>query len=177
MKAIADNIQLQFNENRQPQIVISLLKDAELNTIQELKNAIVNGKRLAVDIKVHRVRRSLDSNAFLWVLIEKLATALHTTKDELYLLMLGRYGVFTHIIVKPQAVERIVSEWRTVKNLGEVHISGQTGVQLQCYFGSSTYDTSEMSRLIDGVVSECRELGIETLPDEDIAAMNREWRG
>lgn len=175
MKAIADNIQLQFNENRQPQIVISLLKNTELNTIQELKNATSNGKQLAVEVKVHRHRRSLDSNAYLWVLLEKLAAVMRTTKDELYLLMLDRYGVFTHIIVKEAVVDRIMHEWRTVRNLGAVTVGGTRGVQLQCYFGSSTYDTAEMARLIDGVVSECKELGIETLPDDEVQKMNLEW--
>jgi len=175
MKAIADNVRLQFDENQKPEIVISLLKNAELNTIQELKNSITNGKQLDVEIKVHRNRRSLDSNAYLWVLLEKLATALHTTKDELYLLILERYGVFTHMIVKEVAAERIMREWRTVRNLGPVTVGGTKGVQLQCYFGSSTYDTAEMSRLIDGVASECRELSIETLPDETIKSMSQDW--
>ena len=175
MKALADNIRLQFDENRQPQIVISLLKSAELNTIQELKNSTINGKQLDVEIKVHRNRRSLDSNAYLWVLLEKLATALHTTKDELYLQMLDRYGVFTHLIVKPHVVNRVIGEWRTVRNLGEIKINGQIGIQLQCYFGSSGYDTAEMARLIDGVVSECVDMGIETLPQSEIDAMNQQW--
>ena len=175
MKALADNIRLQFDENQKPQIVISLLKNAELNTIQELKNSISNGKQLDVEIKVHRNRRSLDANAYLWVLIDKIAQVIRSDKDAVYLQMLDRYGVFTHLIVKPQAVDRIISEWRTVRNLGEVKLNSQTGVQLQCYFGSSTYDSAEMARLIDGVVSECAELGIETLPKAEIDQMNQQW--
>lgn len=143
--------------------------------IADLKEVVSKGKLLSAEIKPYRAKRSLNSNAYLWVLLEKLATALHTTKDELYLLMLDRYGVFTHMIVKPLAAERIIAEWRTVRNLGEVTINGQQGVQLQCYFGSSTYDSAEMARLIDGVVSECKECGIETLPPDEIARLNQEW--
>ena len=63
---------------------------------------------------------------------------LETTKDELYLIMLGKYGVFTHTVVKPNVVERVKEEWKLVKEeLGQVTVNGQTGIQLQCYFGSS----------------------------------------
>lgn len=174
MKALADNIRIQFNEQRKPEIVLTLV-NYELMGIQRLKDATTAGKTLSVEIKKQPKRRSLDSNAFLWVMLENLAAALHTTKDELYLLMLERYGVFTHVIVKAEAVDRIVNEWRTVRNLGEVTIGKAKGYQLQCYFGSSTYDTAEMSRLIEGVVSECKELGIETLPPWEIEAMSKEW--
>jgi hypothetical protein len=108
-------------------------------------------------------------------MLDKLAEALHTNKDELYLLMLERYGVFTHIIVKPEAVERVKQEWRTVRELGKGKIGNVEGVQLQVYYGSSTYDTKEMARLIDGVVSECHEVGIETMTPGEIASMNEEW--
>jgi hypothetical protein len=173
VKTIADNIRTQFTENQQQEIVLSLQGKHE---IADLKAVIKSGKKLSVEIKPYRASRSLDSNAYLWVLLSKLADILHSSKDELYLLMLERYGVFTHVIVKLAAVDRIIREWRTVRNLGEVHINGQTGVQLQCYFGSSTYDSKEMSVLIDGVVSECKEVGIETLPPDELARMNEEWR-
>jgi len=174
MKALADNIRIQFDEHRNVEIVLRLT-EYEIMQIQHLKDATQAGKTLSVEVKKQTKRRSLDSNAFLWVMLEKLASSMHTTKDELYLLMLDRYGVFTHVIVKAEAVERVIEEWRTVRNLGEVTIGKTKGVQLQCYFGSSTYDTAEMSRLIDGVVSECKEMGIETLSPWEIEAMNREW--
>ena len=50
-----------------------------------------------------------------------------------------------------------------------------TGIQLQCYFGSSTYNTKEMSVLIDGIVYEAKELGIETLPPDELERMKVEW--
>lgn len=37
--------------------------------------------------------------------------------------------------------------------------------------GSSQYNTREMSRLIDGLVSECKECGIETLTPEELERM------
>ena len=135
----------------------------------------LSGKHLSVEIKLWRAKRSSDANAYFWVLCAKIADVLQKSKDEVYLDMLGDYGVFTHIIVKPNVVERIKAEWRTVKELGEVTINGATGIQLQCYFGSSTYDSKEMSVLIDGTVQEAKELGIETLTPSELEAMKSAW--
>lgn len=132
-------------------------------------------KLLTIVTKIFRNKRSRDANAYSWTLMQKIAEVNKTDKWSIYLEMLGRYGVFTHIIVRPGVVDRVISEWRTVRNLGEVTVSGQTGIQLQCYFGSSTYDTKEMSVFIEGIVSECHELGIETTTPEELERMKREW--
>ena len=135
----------------------------------------ITDKLLTITAKIFRNKRSRDANSYSWVLMQKIAEDQHTDKWSVYLEMLGRYGVFTHIIVRPCVVDRVISEWRTVKNLGEVTVSGQTGIQLQCYFGSSTYDTKEMSVFIEGIVSECHEMGIETATPEELERMKREW--
>ena len=134
-----------------------------------------NEKPYTVEIAPLKKKRSLDANGYLWVLLQKIAEALHSTKDEVYLEMLSRYGQFTHIVVKPNAVEKFKSEWRTVRDLGEVTINGKTGIQLQCFFGSSTYDSKEFSVLLDGVISEAKELGIETLSETEADRMIKEW--
>ncbi len=172
MKATANNIRLQFTESRAAEIVLTMQTAQD---IADLKATVKAGKLLSVEIKPYRAHRSLNSNAYLWTLLDKLAAALHTSKDELYLEVLSRYGVFTHIIVKPEAVERVKQEWRTVRELGKGKIGNIEGVQLQVYYGSSTYDSAEMARLIEGVISECKECGIETLPPDEIYRMNQEW--
>lgn len=173
MIVTANDIRFQRDEQNRVEVVIATgLRKID---ITQAKASIAKGKLLSVEIKEFRKKRSLDANAYLWVLLSKLADALHTTKDELYLQVLERYGVFTHIIVKPNVVEKFKQEWRTVRELGEVKVNGQTGVQLQCYFGSSTYTTKEMATLIDGVVSECKEAEIETLPPDEIARIKSQW--
>lgn len=108
-------------------------------------------------------------------MIGKIAEKLQTDNESVYLTMLERYGVFAHLIVKPSVVEKVKTEWRTVRELGEVRVNGKKGVQLQCFFGSHTYDTKEMSRLIDGIVSEAKELGIDTRTPEELSLMLEEW--
>jgi hypothetical protein len=175
MKCLANKIRLQYNENREPEIILSTKGNIQIE-LEELKNIVSKGKELSVDIKQYRHKRSLDSNAYMWVLLSEMADKLRTTKDELYLQMLDRYGIFTHVVVKPQVVDRVKQEWRTVRELGEVVINGKTGIQLQCYFGSSTYDSKEMSTLLDGVVQEAKDLGISTLTQREIDLMKNEWK-
>ncbi len=65
--------------------------------------------------------------------------------------------------------------YRTYIDLGEISVNGMTGHQLQVYYGSSTFDSKEMSVFIDGIVSECKDLGIEILPPAQLEIMNKEW--
>lgn len=136
----------------------------------------IKDKILRITVKQYREKRSLDSNAYAWVLMQKIAEAVHSDKWSVYLEMLEKYSrAFTHVIVRPDVVPRFEAEWRTVRNLGEITVNGQTGIQLQLYFGSSTFDTKEMSVFIDGLLEECRQLEIETLPPNEIERMKREW--
>ena len=48
-------------------------------------------------------------------------------------------------------------------------------VVIRAYYGSSTYNSKQMSRLIDSIVEDAKEIGIETLPPEKLAAMKEEW--
>ncbi len=121
----------------------------------------------SVEIKTKRAGRSLDANAALWRMLNEMAIKLHTSKDELYLDSLEKYGTFTHIVVKPEAVKRVMREWKTVRELGKVKINGKTGIQLQCYFGSSQMDSKEFSVLLDGVISDAKELGIDFISRQD----------
>ena len=155
----------------QIQITFTVNELSAINEIVKIKDC----EKLSIKAVKYKERRSLDANAYMWVLLQKMAEVLHQDKWNIYLEMLGRYGVFTHIIVKPKVVEKVKEEWRTVKELGEVCVNGTTGIQLQCYFGSSTYNTKEMAVLIDGVVSEAKEMGIETLPPEEIERMKAAW--
>ena len=50
-------------------------------------------------------------------------------------------------------------------------------VIVRAYYGSSQYNTKQMSRLIDMVVEGAKELGIETLTPEELARIKEEWHG
>ena len=121
-------------------------------------------------------KRSLDANALFWSCISSLSTELRTDKWEVYLMMLKRYGQFTYVCVAPKAVEAVRRQWRECEIIGDIEINGRQAVQLLCYYGSSTYCSKEFSCLIDGVISEMKELGLETPIPEDVKRSIEEWQ-
>lgn len=119
------------------------------------------------DVCPHKEKRSLNQNALLWEMLGQLAKALRSDKWTVYLQMLKRYGSYTYICVKPEAVEAVKRQWREVEEVGRGKVNGIESVQLLCYFGSSTMNTHDFSILLDGVKSEMKEVGLPT-PDRDI---------
>ena len=156
------------------ELLLTIPKDQK-SVIEPLYDLLTDDKVKVCKIDHKKKKRSLDANAALWKMLSMMADKLHTTKDELYVEMLDRYGVFTFIVVKPNVVERVKQEWRTVREIGEVTINGKIGIQLQCFFGSSTYNSKEFSILLDGVIQEANELGINFISKQDQILMIEEW--
>ena len=135
----------------------------------------VREKFVSAKLEIWREKRSLDANALFWSCISSLSTELRTDKWETYLMMLKRYGQFTYVCVAQKAVEAVKRQWRECEVIGDVEINGKPAVQLLCYYGSSTYCSKEFSCLIDGVISEMKELGLETPIPEDVKRSMEEW--
>ena len=131
----------------------------------------LEGKELEISIKPYRKKRSLDANAFLWKCLGEMATVLRTDTWSMYLYMLERYGKYTYIAVKTEAVEDVQRMWRETKIVGEWN--GMT--EMLCFFGSSTCDTKEFSRLLDGVIDEMKQMDIPIPPPEYLQAMMEQY--
>jgi hypothetical protein len=172
LKALADNIEVSFTETGKQKLTFTLLQK---QPIDDLKAIVANKKLIVIEVSQQKRKRSLDANGMLWAICTQIAAAIKSSKDEVYLTMLERYGVFTHIIVKAEAVERIQKEWRTCRVLGEVTVNGKTGIQIQCYYGSHLYDSKEFSVLLEGVISEAREMGIEVISEQDKQLLIQQW--
>ena len=141
--------------------------------VEQISNLI--NKDLDIIVKVHREKRSNDANALLWLAIGRIANSIDADKWDVYLQMLKRYGKFTYICVKPEAVEEVKKQWRETEIVGEVEINGKKAIQLLCYYGSSTYNTKEFSVLLEGVVSEMKEMGLETPQPHEIKESLDYW--
>ena len=134
-----------------------------------------------VIIKPHRRKRSLDSNSYLWVLLDKLAKVLRSTSEEIYRQYVHDYGVFEIVPIKEAAIERWIQNW---KSKGVGWICEDIGAcrntpgyhNIKSFYGSSTYTTDEMSRLLDAVIEDCKAQGIETLPPDEIEHMKLLWK-
>lgn len=133
-------------------------------------------KDLDVELKIHREKRSLTANGLLWSCLGEIAAALRTDKWNVYLMMLKRYGKYTYICVKPNVVKSVKAQWRECEEIGEININGEKAVQLLCYFGSSTYDSKEFSVLLDGVISEMKEMGLKTPSEREFDMVIESWK-
>ena len=139
--------------------------------IDEIKDA----DKLDIKVSKWRKKRSLEANGMLWACLGQIAAALGTDKWEVYLLMLKRYGKFTYIVVRESAVEAVKRQWRESEVIGEVAVNGQKAVQMLCYFGSSTMNTQEFSVLLDGVISEMQEIGLQPPLPKDVERALEQW--
>lgn len=136
---------------------------------------IQNVEKLSIEAVKFRKKRSLDANAMMWACIGDIATALNADKWDIYLRLLKRYGKYTYICVKPNVVDAVKAQWRECEEIGEVNINGQKAVQMLCYFGSSTYNSKEFSVLLDGVISEMKEMGLTPPPSEEMRRAIELW--
>lgn len=138
-------------------------------------------RKYAVEIKEHRQRRSLDSNAYVWQLIGKLAAKLSTpgvviTPEEIYREAIRDVGDNYEVIpIRDDALDRWRQIW-TAKGLGWVcEVIGKSKIEgytnTRCFYGSSVYDTAQMSRLISVIVDECKAAGVETMTPEELASL------
>lgn len=135
---------------------------------------------LEVEIKRWRKRRSLDANAYFWVLCGKLAEKTGQAKHDIYRTIIRDIGGNCETVCVPEAGAQKFQQGWEHNGIGWVtdtmpsKLPGCVNVQL--YYGSSTYDTAQMSRLIDLTIAECRAQGIETLTPEELARMKEDWR-
>lgn len=158
------NIQTDWNTG-ETQIVFTVNEKSALAEVDNLKE-----KKLSIKAEPYKEKRSLDANKMLWACLGEIATAMTPPADkwEVYLQMLKRYGKYTYICVKPNVVEAMKAQWRECEVIGEIEINGQKAVQMLCYFGSSTLNTKEFSVLLEGVISEMCEMGLQTPPSKEM---------
>lgn len=164
-------------------ILTFVSQNADRHEIESLMNI----DQLDVEVNKHREKRSLDANNYYWLLCSKLAEAMHVTKPYMHNRLLRRYGQIE--MIGGQAVYIVIPDTDEAKNKVDeeqlYHLKptsqikvGKDGMMYRTYMmlkGSSAYDTREMSILIDGLVNECRETGIETLPPEELERMMQEY--
>ena len=142
---------------------------------------ILTKKQALYDCKIaqHREKRSMTANDYCWVLLDKLADALHSTKEEIYIQKVREIGPYKDFTLTEDEANTFRVAWEL---LGTGWPTEQVGYDkdgdrlvIRAYYGSSRYNTRQMSRLIDSIVQDCKDLGIETLPPEKLAAMKEEW--
>jgi hypothetical protein len=130
-------------------------------------------KPLEVIIDRIKEKRSLNANGYLWVLVGQIADVLRASKEEIYLNMLKQYGQSTVVSVLTSI--NVKGFFKYYEEFGNGKINGKDFTHYKVYKGSSEFDTKEMAILIDGIVSEAKELGIDTRTPADIEKMKSLW--
>ena len=122
-----------------------------------------------------RKKRSLDANAYLWVLVGKIAAAVGIPSDEVYRNAIRDAGEYTPLPIRTDAVEEFSRKWSQGGTGWFIDVLDDSKLQgyklVRAFYGSSTYDSAQMSRLIDNVVQDAKALGIETLTPAELARM------
>lgn len=140
----------------------------------------IKPKLYDVEIKEHREKRSLDANAYCWVLLGKLSAVLRIPPEEIYRDAIRDVGDNYEVMpVRNDALERWKRIWTSngigwmCEEIGPSKIEGYTNVRN--FFGSSTYDKAQMHRLLEIVISECKAQNIDTATPAEIARMEEAW--
>ena len=164
-------------------MVLSLIineRQSAMNLYDELHEA----EKLSVNIGKYREKRSLNANAYMWKLCGELADALSDekvthTKEDIYRDAIKEIGVWYDDEVEPEKVawrrkawEMIGTGWITERV--DFTPDGEKEV-IRFYYGSSQYNTKQMSRLIDNIVQDCEAVGIDTKTPNEIANMLSLW--
>ena len=138
--------------------------------------SFVNSFNAANDYELAKVKkkRSLSANGYAWALMDEIAAALRITKEEVYRKAINDVGVFTEMRFKDaEAARRFKPIWQA-NGMGWL-TKTIDDTTVYAYYGSSSYDTAEMARLIDYIVDEAKRLHIETLPPDKLEIMKTEW--
>ena len=160
---------------------ISLPKDV-YNIIEPLLS--LNDTEISkydLTIEKRKEKRSLDSNSYLWLLIGKLAEKLGKKNTDVYKEYVKETSAFKIVPIREDAIEEWFRIWGghgigwICEDMGECrNIKGYHNIK--SFYGSSVYDTKQMSHLIDMVVQDCKDAGIETLPPDELQRLKELWK-
>lgn len=139
------------------------------NAIQIIQWLYNQDKDKRFTIKEFKERRSLDQNAYAWKLITEIGNVLRKSKEEVYLEMLKDYGQSEIVSMLSEINPKGYFKYFEVIGTGIVNNKEFTHYKI--FKGSSEFDRKEMTIFIDGIVQECKQLGISTLTPDEIARL------
>ena len=130
------------------------------------------------EVKEYKEKRSLDANAYAWVLLGKLQDRLHIPKEDIYRDLIRNIGSYEVVPIKNEALSKFKQAWSKnglgwITDTTKSKLEGYTNVI--AYYGSSIYNTKEMSRFIELIIQECEQLHIETRSKEEIDSLLESW--
>lgn len=133
------------------------------------------------EIKEYKTKRSKDANAYFHVLVNELARYFNISDKDMKIKMNLQYGTIAKdsngnsVGIKiPQGTD-ITQFYDYAKWFGECEDNGIKFDKYLFYKQTHTLNTKEMSQLINGVIQECQDVGIETKSKAEIDSLLKEW--
>lgn len=172
---IIKDIDIDYKTNKAK---ISLLLDTkQLDIVEELKNE----NKLNIELKKYRKHRSLDANAYFWKLLTELCELAEIDTVEEYKRRIKELGIFRQFKIEKYNIKTFEKMWTAQGiawfcEIADTTYIGDTEFKIiNAYYGSSSFNSKQMSRLIDGVVQDCKAYNIETKPQSEIESLLKEW--
>lgn len=145
----------------------------EVNDFKQLVDELKDKERLSIEVKQYREKRSLNANNYAWKLITEIANVLRASKEEIYFMMLKMYGQSE--IISVLAHIPLNNYVKYFEEAGESALNGKLFKHYRVFKGSSEFDSREMAIFIDGIISEAKNLNIQTETPNQIAEMKARW--
>lgn len=129
------------------------------------------------EIKAAKQKRSLDANAYCWSLCAQIADVVGITKEEVYRNAIKEGNQYMPITLSPDAVDTFCRVWseRGIGWVTEIVDGTNDGILVFAYYGSSVYDTKQMSDLIDRLIQDAKALDIDVISESEKALLLEEW--
>lgn len=119
--------------------------------------------RYMLSVEKEKKPRSNDQNRLMWELCQRIAEAIDAKRNEVYREIIRDYGDYVTVRVSRADAALVSNEWQA-KGIGwitECESADGDDLVLRLYQGSSTYDTAQMTRVINALMDECRTLDID----------------
>ena len=146
----------------------------------EVLNAMQSDKKpYTISIDRQKRKRSLNANNYMWQLCQKIGEKIGANKETVYRKNIREVGSFETVELISAGAARFIRSWES-NGLGWLAepISERGGyMTVIAYYGSSSYDTAEMSRLVEAVVEEAKALGVETMTPLELDRLKAAWKG
>lgn len=169
------DISIDYKTNK-PKITLLLDQRQSISSLEEIKD-----DKLSIEIKKYRKPRSLDANKYFWKLLQEVCEYKDIDIIEDYRRRVKELGIFRQFKIMTQDVKTFEKVWtdRGIAwfcEIADTDYIGDTEFKIiNAYYGSSSYNTKQMSRLIDNLVQDCKAVGIETKTPAEIKSLLESW--
>ena len=165
-----------FKPMQLPVVYFQVPQNEALDELKRLEDKLLDDYVLTVK---KQKKRSLNANNYMWQLCDKIAYAIKTTKEDVYRHAIREVGAWFDTSCDADKASELCKTWETngVGWFAEPILMGQRIASIRLYKGSSVYNGTELSRVIDYIVEEAKELNIETMTPNDILKLKQLWNG